>query len=121
AAGYSLDERPGRNRPAAEILEQWQKQDWFASDLVQSAISPLLTTIRELEHADGQTLVQVSATSERRLGLRLMAWQKLAEAAVAWPAEQEDLKQAVGIRDALAATVDKNAPEDRKELLLTKV
>jgi hypothetical protein len=116
ALGYSPDERPAR-----EILENWQKQDWFTSDLVQSAIEPLLAPIRVLGRADGQRLLRLAAASEHRLGLRLMAWEKLGEAAVAWPAEQEDLKQAVGISDSLLAAVEKEVPQDRREILRTKV
>jgi hypothetical protein len=122
AAGYSLDERPGRDRPAArEILNQWQKQDWIASEAVQSSISQLLAPIRVLERADGPTLVQMAASGEHRLGLRLMAWRNLAATATAWPVEQEDLKQAVGISDALLEAVANNAPEDRREQLRMEV
>ena len=122
AAGYSLDERPARDRPAArEILERWQKQELFASDAIQAPLAPLIAPIRVLERADGQTLVQIAAAAEHRLGLRVMAWRNLAGATMAWPAEREDLQQALGISDSLAAAVEKYAPQERRELLKTEV
>jgi len=117
-AGYSLDERPAQDRPTArEILQQWQQQDLFASDAIQSPITPLVAPIRVLEKADTQTLVQISANSEHRLGLRLMAWRYLAGGAIAWPAEREELKQALEISEGLAAMVERSAPQERREVL----
>ncbi|HEV8604613.1 MAG TPA: SUMF1/EgtB/PvdO family nonheme iron enzyme [Tepidisphaeraceae bacterium] len=120
-AGYSLDERPQQDRPSArQLLDECQKRDIFTSEAIQTAIVPLIAPIRALERADWQTLVQFAA-ADHRTGLRVTAWRNLATANVSWPAERENLKQAVSISESLAAAVEKNAPVERRAPLRSEV
>jgi hypothetical protein len=123
SSGYSLDERPQRERPSArQLLEHWQRHEFFSSELVQSAIEPLMTPIRVLEQGEEQGLLQLAGADQQRTGLRLSAWRNLAGADVSWPAAQDDLKRAITVSDSLAAAITKGSPDEaRRDLQLTEL
>jgi len=68
-AGYSLNEPSGANRPQrGRFWLAGRSRIFFASDLIQSAIGPVVGPIRELERADNAALIKFVGAGEEKLG-----------------------------------------------------
>jgi hypothetical protein len=107
AAGYSLDERrPGIAPAARQILEQWQKQDFFGSEAVQSSDCAAVAPINELGKADTAGAgADCRDRASIETGIAADGMAEFGGRAAAWPAEREDLKQAMEMSQSLVEAV----------------